>query len=75
MAHVVGGAAEVGAVLGGRRTILGGALGASFLICAGELLRPLGDLATFIVSAVALVVILAFPGGLLGLASGAREAA
>ena len=64
----------IGAVLGGRRTILGAALGAVFLIVAGETLRPLGDLATFIVSAVALVVILAFPGGLLGLASGAREA-
>jgi len=65
----------IGAVLGGRRTILGAALGAVFLIVAGETLRPLGDLATFIVSAVALVVILAFPGGLLGLAGGAREAA
>ena len=41
----------VGAVLGGRRTILGGAIGAIFLIAAGEALRPLGDLATFIVSA------------------------
>src|SRR5271163_3617366 len=30
----------VGAVLGGRRTILGGAIGAIFLICAGESLRP-----------------------------------
>ena len=64
----------IGAVLGGRRTILGAAIGAIFLIALGESLRPLGDLATFIVSAVALVVILAFPGGLLGLASGAREA-
>ena len=53
----------VGAVLGGRRTILGGALGAVFLIAAGEALRPLGDLATFIVSAIALVVVLVFPGG------------
>ena len=41
----------IGAVLGGRRTILGGALGAVFLIALGEALRPLGDLATFIVSA------------------------
>jgi branched-chain amino acid transport system permease protein len=64
----------VGAVLGGRRTILGGALGAICLISAGELLRPLGDLATFIVSAVALVVVLVFPGGLIGIASGSREA-
>ncbi len=65
----------VGAVLGGRRTILGGALGAIFLIGAGELLRPLGDLSNFIVSAVALVVVLVFPGGLMGLLGGSREAA
>jgi branched-chain amino acid transport system permease protein len=65
----------VGAVLGGRRTILGAALGATFLIVMGESLRPLGDLATFIVSAIALVVVLVFPGGLLGMVKGAREAA
>ena len=44
----------IGAVLGGRRTILGAVLGAVFLVALGETLRPLGDLATFIVSAVAL---------------------
>ncbi|MDP4027091.1 branched-chain amino acid ABC transporter permease [Methylobacterium sp. NEAU 140] len=59
----------IAAVLGGRRTIVGGALGAVFLIAAGELLRPLGALSTFVVSAVALVVILFVPTGLLGLAS------
>ena len=64
----------VGAVLGGRRTILGGVLGAVFLVAFGETLRPLGDLATFIVSAVALAVVLFFPGGLLGMVKGAREA-
>ena len=64
----------IGAVLGGRRTILGAALGAVFIIGFGEVLRPLGDLATFIVSAVALVVVLVAPGGLIGLLSGAREA-
>ncbi len=64
----------VGAVLGGRRTILGAALGAVFLIAMGEALRPLGDLATFIVSAIALAVVLLFPGGLLGMVKGAREA-
>ena len=64
----------IGAVLGGRRTILGAVIGAVFLIAAGEALRPLGDLATFIVSAVALIVVLAFPGGLLGMLKGAREA-
>ena len=41
----------IAAVLGGRRTIVGGALGAVFLIAAGELLRPLGSLSTFVVSA------------------------
>lgn len=56
----------IAAVLGGRRTILGAAVGAIFLIGAGELLRPLGQLATFVVSAVALVVILFFPSGFLG---------
>src|SRR6201987_594048 len=64
----------IGAVLGGRRTILGAVLGAVFLVVLGESLRPLGDLATFIVSAVALVVVLFFPAGLLGMVKGAREA-
>src|ERR1700733_682786 len=63
----------VAAVLGGRRTVLGAALGAIFLIVAGEVLRPTGELATFIVSAVALLVILFFPGGFLGAAL-SREA-
>ncbi len=56
----------VAAVLGGRRTILGAAIGAIFLVLAGEVLRPLGQLSTFIVSAVALLVILFFPEGMLG---------
>jgi branched-chain amino acid transport system permease protein len=56
----------IAAVLGGRRTILGAAFGAIFLIGAGEVLRPLGQLSTFVVSAIALVVILFFPGGFLG---------
>ena len=42
---------------------------AVFLIAAGELLRPLGALSTFVVSAVALLVILFVPSGLLGLGS------
>jgi branched-chain amino acid transport system permease protein len=63
----------VAAVLGGRRTVLGAALGAIFLIAAGEFLRPTGELATFIVSAVALLVVLFFPGGFLGAAL-SREA-
>jgi branched-chain amino acid transport system permease protein len=64
----------IAAVLGGRRTILGGAIGAVFLIVAGELLRPLGELSTFVVSAVALAVILFFPGGLLGMLMRSGEA-
>src|SRR3984885_15376030 len=64
----------IGAVLGGRRTILGAVLGAVFLVALGETLRPLGDLATFIVSAVALFVVLFSPAGLLGMVKGAREA-
>lgn len=65
----------VAAVLGGRRTVIGAALGAIFLIVAGEFLRPAGQISTFIVSAVALLVILFFPNGFLGsvLARGARS--
>ena len=64
----------IGAVLGGRRTILGAVLGAVFLIGANEALRPFGDLSTFIVSAVALVVVLFFPSGFLGMLTRTREA-
>ncbi len=56
----------IAAVLGGRRTILGGALGAVFLIAASEYLRPVGELSNFVVAAVALVVLLFFPDGFLG---------
>lgn len=65
----------IAAVLGGRRTILGAVLGAVFLIVAGEFLRPLGQINTFVVAAVALAVILFFPDGLLGhvLRAGERE--
>jgi branched-chain amino acid transport system permease protein len=65
----------IGAVLGGRRTILGAVIGAVFLVAMGEALRPFGDLATFIVSAMALVVVLLFPSGFLGMLTRAREAA
>jgi branched-chain amino acid transport system permease protein len=63
----------IAAVLGGRRTILGAVLGAVFLIAASEALRPLGDLSNFIVFAVALVVVLIFPGGFFGLLTRTRE--
>ena len=56
----------IAAVLGGRRTILGSVLGAVFLVVAGEALRPLGQMSTFVVSAFALVVILLVPAGFLG---------
>jgi branched-chain amino acid transport system permease protein len=57
----------VAAVMGGRRTIVGAAVGAVFLIGMGEVLRPLGELATLIVSLIALVVVLFFPDGFLGM--------
>jgi branched-chain amino acid transport system permease protein len=60
----------VAAVLGGRRTVLGAAIGAVFLIAMGEALRPLGELATLLVSLMALLVVLFFPDGILGLLQG-----
>lgn len=65
----------IAAVFGGRRTILGAVIGSLFLILANELLRPLGQLNNFVVSAVALAVILFFPDGILGYAlrTGGRE--
>jgi branched-chain amino acid transport system permease protein len=58
----------ISAVLGGRRTILGAVFGSIFLILASEILRPLGQLNTFVVSGIALLVILFFPDGMLGYA-------
>lgn len=63
----------IAAVLGGRRTILGAAVGAVVLIVAGEVLRPLGQLSTFIVSTVALLTILLVPSGLLGVLMRQRQ--
>jgi len=59
----------ISAVLGGRRTIFGAALGTLALILAGEALRPVGEIRTFLVSGAALVAILFFPDGLVGQAS------
>ncbi|HJU16341.1 MAG TPA: branched-chain amino acid ABC transporter permease [Stellaceae bacterium] len=56
----------IAVVFGGRRTIVGGVLGAVFLVLFNELLRPIGQLNTFIVSAIALAVILFLPDGVLG---------
>jgi branched-chain amino acid transport system permease protein len=63
----------ISAVLGGRRTILGAALGAVLLIVGAEFLRPLGQWNTVVISAFALGVIIFFPGGLLGSVLRARE--
>lgn len=63
----------VAAMLGGRRTVIGAAIGAVFLIGMGELLRPLGELATLIVSVLALLVVLFLPDGFLGLLHGRRR--
>ena len=45
----------IAVVFGGRRTILGGILGSIFLVLFDELLRPIGQLNTFVVSGVALL--------------------
>ena len=60
----------IGAVLGGRRTIIGGAIGAIFIILVTEALRPIGQLSVFVVSLITLIVIVVYPDGLLGLARG-----
>ena len=57
----------IATIFGGRRTILGGMIGAIVILLADELLRPLGQLNTFVVSGIALAVILFYPAGLLGL--------
>ncbi|MDE2364030.1 MAG: branched-chain amino acid ABC transporter permease [Hyphomicrobiales bacterium] len=64
----------IAAVIGGRRTVIGAAIGAIFLIGMGELLRPLGELATLIVSVIALAVILFFPDGFVGMLRGGAKA-
>jgi branched-chain amino acid transport system permease protein len=59
----------IAAILGGRRTIIGAAIGAIFLIAMTEALRPTGELATFIVSAITLLVVMLFPNGFMGMLS------
>jgi branched-chain amino acid transport system permease protein len=59
----------IAAILGGRRTIIGAAIGAIFLIAMAEALRSTGELATFIVSAIALLVVMLFPNGFIGMLS------
>jgi branched-chain amino acid transport system permease protein len=65
----------IAAVLGGRRTILGAALGAIFLVAMSEALRPLGDLSNFVVFGLALGVVLFFPNGFFGLLTRTKEGA
>ena len=57
----------IATLVGGRRTIIGPILGALFLIVAGELLRPLGQLSTAVVALIALVVLIFAPSGFMGL--------
>jgi len=59
----------IAAILGGRRTIIGAAIGAIFLIAMTEVLRSTGELATFIVSAITLLVVMLFPNGFMGMLS------
>ena len=62
----------IAAVIGGRRTIIGAAIGTIFLIAMTEALRSTGELATLIVSAIALVVVLVAPNGFMGVITGRR---
>lgn len=64
----------ISAVLGGRRTIIGAAIGAIFLVAMTEALRPTGELATLIVSIVALLVVLFFPNGFIGMITRREQA-
>jgi branched-chain amino acid transport system permease protein len=48
-------------------------LGSIFIIAMSEALRPVGDLANFIVFAMALVVVLKFPNGFFGLLTRSKE--
>jgi branched-chain amino acid transport system permease protein len=63
----------IAAILGGRRTIIGAAFGAIFLIAMTEALRSTGELATFIVSAITLLVVMLFPNGFMGILSRERR--
>ena len=63
----------IAAILGGRRTIIGAAIGAIFLIAMTEALRSTGELATFIVSAITLLVVMLFPNGFMGMLSWRRR--
>ncbi|HEX7387643.1 MAG TPA: branched-chain amino acid ABC transporter permease [Castellaniella sp.] len=57
----------IAAIVGGRRTIIGSVLGAIFLIVAGEILRPFGQLSGAAVAVLGLLVLLFAPGGFISL--------
>lgn len=57
----------IAAIIGGRRTIVGPAIGGVFLIVLGEYMRPFGRLSELVVAVVALLVLLFLPNGLVGL--------
>lgn len=57
----------IAAIIGGRRTIVGPAIGGVFLVFLGETMRPFGRLSELVVAVIALAVLLFMPNGLLGL--------
>lgn len=63
----------IASIIGGRRTIVGSILGSMFIVFAGEILRPFGALGTAGVFAFALVVVVVFPDGLLGIFHNLKE--
>lgn len=56
----------IAAIIGGRRTIIGPAIGGLFLVVLGEYLRPVGRLSELAVAVIALLVLLFMPNGLFG---------
>ena len=63
----------IAAIIGGRRTIVGSIFGSIFVVVVGEILRPIGTLGVAGLFAVALVVVILFPNGLLGIMQNVRE--
>lgn len=57
----------IAVILGGRRSIIGPMIGAIFLVCAEEVLRPLGTISQAAVALIALVVLMYAPDGFIGL--------
>lgn len=63
----------IAVIIGGRRTIIGAIFGALFVVIIGEVLRPVGTLGVAAVFLLALVVIIFWPDGFLGIFRGLRE--